>query len=285
MKWSIDKLKYIFPNRPFGKTHKENRNARLVDINSVIEDLNSILEEVETDIDSAGASSFEELTDVPAYSGNQLKALRINAAETALETYIASDTDSNSWGMNQVAFVSPYASFGTGAVGFANTQTSADTPNTAFRTVAEANASGANLIFLLPGNHGSVDATSRTYYAFPGADIYRLRDGGASAVQMKLLGHARITYGIELTGSFNKFDIECDRFESRFFVNNSLSTTQNFVTIKANKMNQLYTWGGGFAVRTGNDSEVTIECNEMELLYWLIGTRSYNCTYTVRCPK
>jgi hypothetical protein len=229
---------------------------------------------------------LQELNDVPAYSGNALKGLRVNGGANAIEYYIASDTDNNSWGMDTVAFVSPSANPGTGAIGFANTQTSADTSNTAFRTVAEANASGANLIFLLPGNHSNVTATNgKTYYAFPGVDIYRFRDGGASAMQVKLRGHARITYGVELTGSFNKFDIECDRFESRLFVNNSLSSTQNFVTIKADKMNQLYTWGGGFAVRTGNDSEVTIECNEMELLYWFIATRSYNCTYTVRCPK
>lgn len=50
MKWSIDKLKYILPNRPFGKTHKENRNARLVDVNAVISDINEVFAEVETEL-------------------------------------------------------------------------------------------------------------------------------------------------------------------------------------------------------------------------------------------
>ncbi|MHA2085456.1 MAG: hypothetical protein ACXABD_17000, partial [Candidatus Thorarchaeota archaeon] len=50
MKWSIDKLRYIFPNRPFGKTHKENRNARLVDVNAVISDINEVLVEIEAEI-------------------------------------------------------------------------------------------------------------------------------------------------------------------------------------------------------------------------------------------
>lgn len=36
----IKKLKPILPNRPYGKTHKENVNARLVDINNLVDQIN-----------------------------------------------------------------------------------------------------------------------------------------------------------------------------------------------------------------------------------------------------
>lgn len=62
MKWSIDKLKYVFPNRPFGKTHKENRNARLVDVNAVISDINEVLVEIEAEIPEQAKESIYLVT-------------------------------------------------------------------------------------------------------------------------------------------------------------------------------------------------------------------------------
>ena len=41
--WTIERLKYVPPHRPFGKTHKENRNARLIDINNVVDQVNEAL--------------------------------------------------------------------------------------------------------------------------------------------------------------------------------------------------------------------------------------------------
>ena len=40
MPWIIDKIRDLLPNRPYGKTAKDNRMARLIDLNKVIEDVN-----------------------------------------------------------------------------------------------------------------------------------------------------------------------------------------------------------------------------------------------------
>jgi hypothetical protein len=40
MAWIIDKIRDILPNRPYGKTAKDTRMARLIDLNKVIEDVN-----------------------------------------------------------------------------------------------------------------------------------------------------------------------------------------------------------------------------------------------------
>lgn len=47
--WSIKKLKNILPTRPFGKVHKDNVNARLIDVNRLVEDLNNILSDIENE--------------------------------------------------------------------------------------------------------------------------------------------------------------------------------------------------------------------------------------------
>jgi hypothetical protein len=285
MKWSIDKLKYIFPNRPFGKTHKENRNARLVDINSVIEDLNKILAEVETDIDGAGVSSFEELQDAPTYSGNALKSLRINATEDSLEAFTSSDTDNDSWGMDTVAFVSPTANVGTGAIGFANTQTSADTSNTAFRTVDEANASGASLIFFLPGYHGNATLEdNKTYYAFPGARFFYLRDNGASNITVRFLGKAEVNGGIQMTGSDNNFEIEVDEMNCTFIVEQG--GPNHVFKLRANIIDCSNQTGSGNACSITSNSVVEIESNKTLVNYWMARVRNgnTNAVFKYRCP-
>ena len=45
--WRINRLLYKLPNRPFAKTNKDNRAARLVDINFVVDEINLVLEEIE----------------------------------------------------------------------------------------------------------------------------------------------------------------------------------------------------------------------------------------------
>jgi hypothetical protein len=239
---------------------------------------------------NVGVNTFEELIDTPTYAGNQLKALRINASATAIESYTASDVDSNSWGMDTVAFVSPTANFGTGAIGFANTQTSADTPNTAFRTVAEANASGASLIFLLPGYHSNVTAVNgKTYFAYPGARIYRFRDGGGSNITARLLGHATIEYGIEMSGSDNNFEIEVDEMIGVRYICAQAAgftpTLNHTCKIKAKTIDCSGNHGGAWATRPGTNGLIEIECDNLLLNYWVCSTRSAGGTFKLRCPN
>lgn len=50
MPWIIDKIRDILPNRPYGKTAKDFRVARLIDINRVIDSINTSFDGVETAI-------------------------------------------------------------------------------------------------------------------------------------------------------------------------------------------------------------------------------------------
>ena len=52
MSWILNRIKDILPNRPFGKTAKDNRVARLIDLNQTIDSTNTILSEISNEIDS-----------------------------------------------------------------------------------------------------------------------------------------------------------------------------------------------------------------------------------------
>jgi hypothetical protein len=52
MPWIIDKIRDILPNRPYGKTAKDFRVARLIDLNKVIEASNSIFTQIEGSLGS-----------------------------------------------------------------------------------------------------------------------------------------------------------------------------------------------------------------------------------------
>lgn len=57
MPWSIQRLKDLLPNRPFGKTSKDNRVARLVDLDYVINSSNDIFSNIEAAIDAVSVIS------------------------------------------------------------------------------------------------------------------------------------------------------------------------------------------------------------------------------------
>jgi hypothetical protein len=236
-------------------------------------------------LSDVGASTFEELTDTPTYAGNALKGIRVNALENALETYTATDTDNNSWGMDTVAFVSPTANPGTGAIGFANTQTSSDTSNTAFRTVDEANASGASLIFFLPGYHGNATLEdNKTYYAFHGARFFYLRDNGASNITVRFLGKAEVNGGIQMTGSDNNFEIEVDEMNCTFIVEQG--GPNHVFKLRANIIDCSNQTGSGNACSITSNSIVEIESNKTLVNYWMARVRNgnTNAVFKYRCP-
>lgn len=53
MRWSIKRFRNILPNRFFGKTHKDNANARLVDLNRVVDEINDVLVEIDQELSQA----------------------------------------------------------------------------------------------------------------------------------------------------------------------------------------------------------------------------------------
>jgi hypothetical protein len=52
MHWFLDKIRDILPNRPYGKTAKDTRIARLIDLNKTISSLNLILADIEDSVNA-----------------------------------------------------------------------------------------------------------------------------------------------------------------------------------------------------------------------------------------
>jgi hypothetical protein len=103
MPWIIDKIRDILPNRPYGKTARDFRVARLIDINRVVEDVNTSLSEVETAILSIpagpqGVQGFQGPQGIPGPVGPA--GLNWQGAWSASGTYVIDDAvgyDGASW--------------------------------------------------------------------------------------------------------------------------------------------------------------------------------------------
>lgn len=95
--WKLNRVKYTLPNFQIGRTNKDNRNARLVDINAVVDSTNTILTEIDTEVSNLGdrVTALEDWTyvEVPitetmleAGGGNLLPAL-----SSRLQYYVLGD--------------------------------------------------------------------------------------------------------------------------------------------------------------------------------------------------
>ena len=94
MPWIIDKIRDILPNRPYGKTARDFRVARLIDINRVVEDVNTSLSEVETAILSIpagpqGVQGFQGPQGIPGPVGPA--GLNWQGTWSAGSTYVVDD--------------------------------------------------------------------------------------------------------------------------------------------------------------------------------------------------
>lgn len=58
--WIVEKLNYRLPNHRIGKSHVDNRQARIVDINSVVEELNLVLQDIDSKVSVVATPSFLE---------------------------------------------------------------------------------------------------------------------------------------------------------------------------------------------------------------------------------
>lgn len=48
--WEIDRVDFSLPNRPFGKTHKDNRMSRLIDLDRMAQNVNTVLASIDTQV-------------------------------------------------------------------------------------------------------------------------------------------------------------------------------------------------------------------------------------------
>jgi hypothetical protein len=134
----------------------------------------------------AAGMSFEDMGDTPEYSGNSLKALRINAAETGVEAYtIPLPEDTNTMNYPGVAFVGP---FGDGN----NATAVVGDGNKPYFTIETA-AQNANIVIIKPGNYSQIVdfQDGVTYYFMPGARFTGgyFRDLSSTGKTCKVLGY------------------------------------------------------------------------------------------------
>jgi hypothetical protein len=161
---------------------------------------------------ATGGGTFEALSDTPSYSGNGLKGLRINAAEDAVEAYVA--TDLNQWLITDVAFVDPAnGNDGTAIVGDGNLP---------YSTITAAMAV-ADIVLLLPADYVetvSVTLNNKHIHAMSGVDFSAggIRITGAGVTSFRFSGDAVFT-GTSRTlrvYSLNAVvDFECDYIDNR----------------------------------------------------------------------
>lgn len=414
--WRINRILYKLPNRPYAKTAKDNRIARLVDLNLLIEDINEILEDIENTVGGGGGpvcditmtpqtpavlgaivpftnlnntetvdpvipgvleitrgqsgggiyntilefgynngvspadTEWNSLYVDPVNNGhgdlttlttrtytNWVEALDFQAGNTIvglpmvmhvistdqyflvtfnqwssggsgggfeytrqevislpselcrltfsdgtfLDTVPQPPIDINTWDVRDTAFVDPFNGTAAGVVGDGNKP---------FQSVAQANASTANHITLLPGNHGYVTLVSKTYFAYPGVEIARLDDGG-QAIDARFLGYAEFgfySFGIQLSGASNLY-IECDQFsESRSIVNLTNSTVSANVHLKCDRIFANCNNGAAYACAVRGGGSIVIEANHCYTNHWLVACSSNSTgntnSFTLRCP-
>lgn len=160
--------------------------------------------------------------------------------------------------------------------------------NRPYRTFNAANADGASVIFIKDGSWGTETIVSnKIYYFFPGTQMFRLRDGGGTVTNTKILGYLKFRsngYGLELTGAGSDIVMECDEFDNTrsiaFLYNGSTAR----ITARKAFCNGLN--GGAYSCLVLGTSTLELTITESATFYyWVVaawGTSGNNIIF--RCP-
>jgi hypothetical protein len=176
-----------------------------------------------------------------------------------------------------VAFLSTFGNDTTAVVGDGNKP---------YRTFSAAQAA-ASVIFVKDGSWSTETIVSnKTYYFYPGTQMYRLRDGGATVTNTKILGKLKFRsfgYGVELTGSNSDVYVECDEFDNVRVI--CFAYNGSSLHIKCRRAFANGSWGGGFATSARDGGSILLEVTERcTVQYWLNANRGANTSFTLRCP-
>lgn len=216
--------------------------------------LTTFLRQNTANFSKGGASTFAELTDVPPYLGNALKGLRINAAENALEAYVA--TDLNQWLMSNVAFVDKASGSNTnGVVGDGNKP---------FRDIYFA-LTQSDLVVLLPGTYTetvTITADNKHVHAMEGVTFTSggFRPNGAGVNLFSLTGSAIFKGFSQCLRVYNtdaNVYFECDYIDDVrivCWIEGNLNAPK--VNFKANWVTCNAFNGGGYCVRLLGGAEI-----------------------------
>jgi hypothetical protein len=223
--------------------------------------------------------------DQVGYSDDDVKAFlesgavgKIKFEDDSVQT-TAGEPDTNTWNVNNVAFLSISGDDGTAVKGDGNKP---------YRTFAAANAADAPVIVVLDGSWGTETlASNKSYYFYPGTEMFRMRDGGATVTNTKVFGYLKFrsfSYGIELTGADSDIYVECDEFDNTRAIAWLLGTNSKCI-LKTRKAFCNGFNGGAYAcaVRNGSTLELTVT-ESTTLYYWLVAPRDSNNNFIFRCP-
>ena len=246
----------------------------------------AFLRENTANFSSGGVSTFEALTDTPSYVGNALKGLRINAAEDAVEPYVA--TDLNQWLMKSVAFVNPVTGDDDSAV--------VGDGNLPYATVTSAMLV-ADWILLLPADYTetvNVTLDNKEIHAMAGVD-FRLggfRITGAGVTRFRFSGDAVFTGTSEALRVYSVnavVDFECDYIDNRLvlWIESGLGNSEATVRFKCNWIRCSAFNGAGYCVRLIGNADI-----KMDVAHYFQGQHTplhvrSNTTgrLVVNCPK
>jgi hypothetical protein len=261
MPWSIQRLKDLLPNRPFGKTAKDNRVARLVDLDYVINSSNDVFSNIEAAINAIPGSPvpYSNACFVDAANGNDGTGTRN-------------------------IFDKPYLTV-SAALGGAITLPGLSINNRGLVYVRRGQYN--NPVINLQNN---VDIYCEPGVVFTGQVI--IRDNGL-AINSNVYGSLKInnlssgtsTIPLVLTGgSTVTFEFDSIISSAAAFETNCASASNRIII----SGNYIYsnTFGQGFGCTVRGASNVILNLkNSIEAIHSVIRTRFFTGNLTVNCPN
>ena len=88
--WKLNRIRYKLPNRPFAKTAKDNRMARLVDLDATVEETNTILESIDSEVSALSDAQ-------PLYAEYTVSLADMNAGDAKVAFPALSPGSSYAW--------------------------------------------------------------------------------------------------------------------------------------------------------------------------------------------
>lgn len=302
MPWLINKIKDLLPNRPYGKTAKDNRMARLIDLNDTITSINSTFDEIETAIN--GLSFVESISGLNTNNTDpQNPVIQISVGSGLSGNGTPASPLTASGGSSTIAYSNVVF---VDLVNGDNTTGLINRFDKPFLTIANALTAAAALpsisidnralVYIRRGNYVSplinlanhVDIYCEPGVVFTG--VPNIRDNGV-AVGANIYGSLKIYTTSSTTPPFNISAESVVTFEFDWIAANSAAiqvfptNTGGRVTIKGN---YIYsgTIGQAFGITIRNNANVVMDiANTIEAPHAVFRFRFFTGRAIINCPN
>jgi hypothetical protein len=261
MPWSIQRLKDLLPNRPFGKTAKDNRVARLVDLDYVINSSNDVFSDIEAAINAIPGSPvpYSRVVFVDAINGVDATGA-INIFDRPFLTIPAARTAAAALsGISTVNRALVYIRRGQ-----YNNPTLTLTDNVDFYCEPGVMFTGTVLI-----RDNGVAVRSNVYGNLKIDNI----SSGTGTIPLVITGGSIVTFEFDsIISNAAAFEINCTSASNR------ITIAGNY--IYSNTVGQSF----GCTVRGASNVALNIK-NSIEAVHSVIRTRFFTGNLTVNCPN